>query len=89
MHQYIRTQFESHGLKNRSRSKAYRFASQEISWRNQCLDKVLKLIKAAVDGLYRKYDKYLGYVEGYYASNKGSLEGCMSYDAFMREKTSE
>lgn len=85
VHQYIRTQFENHGLMNRSRSKAYRFASQVIPWRNQCLDKVLKLIKAAVDGLYQKYDEYLGYVEEYYA-NKGSLEGCMSYDAFMREK---
>ena len=42
-------------------------------------------IKAAVDGLYQKYDEYLGSVEEYYANNE-SLEGCMSYDAFMREK---
>lgn len=85
VHQYILTQFENHGLKNRSRSKAYRFASQEIPWRNRCLGEVLGDIKAAVDGLYQKYDEYLGSVEEYYANNE-SLEGCMSYDAFMREK---
>ena len=82
VHQYIRTQFENHGLRNRRCNGAYRFASQNIPWRNRRLGEVLDGIKAAVDSLYRKYDEYLGYLEGYYARNRGSLEGCMSYAVF-------
>ena len=86
VHQYILTQFENHGLTTRGRGVSYGFASQKIIWRNRRLGEVLGDIKAAVDGLYQKYDEYLGYVEEYYA-NKESLEGCMPYIAFMREKT--
>ena len=85
VHDFIRTQFLNADLKDRTKT-AYRFAVHWIDWQGRELDEVIEDIKVAVDDLYRKYDAYLNYVEGYYAG-KGSVEGCKSYKEFMHKVT--
>ena len=84
VHAFIKKQFDVR-LKT-SPDGSYRFATIEITWKGRTLDDIVNDIKKAVDTLYRKYDAYLNYVEGYY-SGKGSLVGCKSYTDFMRELT--
>ena len=84
VHDFIKNQFEV-CIKSRT-GGSYRFATIEISWKGRTLDDIVNDIKKAVDTLYRKYDAYLNYVEGYYAG-KGDLGGCKSYTDFMRELT--
>ena len=96
VHTFIYNQFkDGHGLKLKGKArkgelkvnKAYRFAIHRIKWQEaRDRDKVIEDIKVAVDELYRKYDAYLNYVEGYYF-DKGTVRGCKSYVEFMREVT--
>ena len=85
VHEFIRTQFLKSDLEDKTNT-SYRFAVHQIGWRGRLLDEVIEDIKVAVDELYRKYDAYLNYIEGYYAG-KGTVEGCKSYEDFMREVT--
>lgn len=84
VHAFIQKQFEVH-IKPRT-TDSYRFATIGITWKGRTLDDIVNDIKKAVDTLYRKYDAYLNFVEGYYAG-KGNLDGCKSYAAFMQELT--
>ena len=84
VHAFIKNQFEIR-FKPRTQ-KSYRFATIEISWKGRTLDDIVNDINKAVDTLYRKYDAYLNYVEGYYAG-KGNLDGCKSYANFMHGLT--
>lgn len=84
IHDFIKKQFEVQ-IKPRN-PKSYRFATIEITWKGRTLDDIVNDIKKAVDTLYRKYDAYLNYVEGYY-SGKGDLVRCKSYTDFMYELT--
>ena len=88
IHDFLREQFEGcHLLQIKSKTNgSYRFATIRISWEGCTLDVVVNDIKKAVDTLYRRYDAYLNYVEGYY-SGKGGIEGCKSYTDFMCELT--
>ena len=85
VHDFLREQFkECHSLQIKSKSNgSYRFATIRVSWEGCTLDEVLSDIKKAVDTLYRRYDAYLNYVEGYYAG-KGGIEGCKSYTDFVQ-----
>ena len=85
VHDFIRTQFLKPDLEDKTKA-SYRFAVHRIGWQGQELDNIIEEIKVAVDELYRKYDAYLNYVEGYYAG-KGSVDGCISYDEFMSKIT--
>lgn len=82
VHAFIKKQFEVRIKPGTSNS--YRFATIGITWKGRTLDDIVNDIKKAVDTLYRKYNAYLNYVEGYYAG-KGDLNGCKSYTDFMRE----
>lgn len=82
VHAFITKQFDVR-LKT-STNGSYRFGTIEITWKGRTLDDIVNDIKKAVDTLYRKYDAYLNYVEGYY-SGKGDLGGCKSYTDFMHE----
>lgn len=82
VHAFIRKQFDVQ-IKSRT-NNSYRFATIEIAWKGRMLDDVVNDIKKAVDILYRKYDAYLNYVEGFY-SGKGEIAGCKSYTDFMHD----
>lgn len=84
VHDFIKKQFEVRIKPGTNDS--YRFATIGITWKGRTLDVVVNDIKKAVDTLYRKYDAYLNFVEGYYAG-KGNLDGCKSYTDFMHELT--
>ena len=84
VHAFIKKQFEVQIKPGTGNS--YRFASIGITWNGRTLDDVVNDIKKAVDTLYRKYDAYLNFVEGYY-SGKGNLDNCRYYVDFMRELT--
>ena len=84
VHGFIKQQFNVQ-FKPRT-SESFRFATIEIAWKGRTLDDVVNDIKNAVDTLYRKYDAYLNYVEGFY-SGKGKIVGCKSYKDFMHELT--
>ena len=80
VHEFLKKQFEwepkgSHG--------AYRFATKSITWQGRAFDDIVSDIKKAIDDLYRKYDAYLNYVEGFY-SGKCGMEGCKSYADFVQ-----
>ena len=89
MHDFIYEQFKiGHALEFKGRTRengrrSYRFATQQIEWHGRSLEDILADIKSAVDVLYRKYDAYLNYVEGYYAGKRG-VDGCKSYSLFMQ-----
>ena len=84
VHEFMRRQFQYEPKRGHDETGSYRFAIQEIEWQGRSLDDVIVDVKAAVDELYRKYDAYLNYVEGYYAG-KGTIDGCVSYRDFIRE----
>ena len=84
VHDFIKKQFEVQ-IKQKHRA-SYRFAIIEIPWKGRTLDEIVNDVKKAVDTLYRKYDAYLNYVEGYYYG-KGKTDGCKSYVDFIRELT--
>ena len=83
VHMFIRNQFKYTLKERQSETGTYRFAIQKVDWKGRNFDDILADIKKAVDALYRKYDAYLNYVEGYYAG-KGDVDGCKSYVDFTR-----
>lgn len=84
VHDFIKAQFDVQ-IKPRTQN-SYRFATIEIMWKGRTPDDIVNDINKAVDTLYRKYDAYLNYVEGYY-SGKGDLVGCKSYADFIHDLT--
>lgn len=84
VHDFLKNQFKVQ-IKSRT-GTSYRFATIGIPWKGRTLDDIVNEIKKAVDTLYRKYDAYLNYVEGYY-TGKSNLNGCKSYTDFIKELT--
>ena len=84
VHTFIQKQFDVQIKPGTNAS--YRFATIEIAWKGRTLDDIVNDIKKAVDTLYRKFDAYLNFVEGYYAG-KGNLDGCKSYADFIHDLT--
>ena len=83
VHEFMRNQFQCTPRERQPETGTYRFATQEVTWQGRNFDDILADIKSAVDALYRKYDAYLNYVEGFFAG-KGSVDGCKSYADFTR-----
>ena len=89
VHAFLYEQFKDKNLRLKGRerngnlivNRAYRFGTTKITC-DDSFDAILKRIKTAVNALYKDYDSYLKYVEGYYVG-KGNVAGCNSYVDFM------